>query len=334
MILVTGGTGFVGAHLLLYLTRKNIKVRALYRDKKSIKKTKNLFELYSHKDSQLFEQIEWHHADITDITSLEPAFKGVDKIYHTAALVSFNPKDKDLLHLTNVKGTENMVNMAIDQKIKKFLHVSSIAALGQYDNPVTENTHWNWKENHSEYAVSKYLSEMEVWRASQEGLPVMIINPSVILGAGFWNQGTGKIFKKIQQNKIRFYPPGSNGFVDVWDVVKTMYLLMESPVINESYIVSAYNLSYKELLDNIAHSFQVRPPQKQLAGWMAGLIWFINKMNFVKKNNDFSKSIKQNLFNSVSYSSYKLTSQFNMQYIPLKSSIENITTQYKKTFSR
>jgi len=330
MILVTGGTGLTGSHLLLYLVRKNLHVRAIYRNTQSIEKTKNLFKLYSPENSTLFEQIEWVQADITDISSLEPAFKNIDQIYHAAAIVSFHPKDKNLLHLTNVMGTENMVNLALEKGIKKFLHISSIAALGQYDNPVTEKTHWNWKEHHSEYAVTKYLSEMEVWRASQEGLPVVIVNPSIILGAGFWQQGTGKIFQQIEQKKIRFYPPGGNGFIDVWDLVKTMYTLMESPVTNEAYIVSAYNLSYKNLLNEIADNLNKPKPKYKIPKWSGKLIGVLNSLPFLRKNIYLSKNLKESLFNITNYSPEKLIEQFNIQFIPFKSSIRNIAEQYKK----
>ncbi len=333
MILVTGGTGLLGAHLLLFLTRKGIRVRAIYRNEKSLQKTINLFQTYSYNPGQLSDLIEWIQADITDITSLESVFEGVSKIYHTAAKVSFKSSDKEILHQTNVVGTANMVNLALEHNIQKFIHVSSIAALGGYEQPITEKTHWNWKENHSEYAVTKYLSEMEVWRASQEGLPVVIINPSVILGSGFWHEGTGKIFSNVYQG-MKFYTDGSTGFVDVWDVVKAMYLLMENSPINDSFIISAYNLTFKNLLTQIAHQFNVRPPQYKFPKAIAETIWRFNLLipNFFKL--PVNKNIVHTLYNRSVYSSDKFIKKFDFHFIPFEASISNICEQFLKKQSQ
>jgi len=328
MILVTGGTGLTGSHLLLYLTRKEQKVRAIYKSKESLNKTKNLFKYYSAEPEKLWTNIEWIPADITDITSLEPVFEGVTQVYHTAAKVSFRPKDKDILMQTNVEGTANLLHLAIDNKIQKFLHVSSIAALGSYDNPITEKTHWNWKETHSDYAVSKYLSEMEVWRAGQEGLPVVIINPVVILGAHFWNTGTGQIVQKVD-NGIKFYPPGSNAFVDVWDVVKIMTKLMKSDISNESFIVSGSNQTYQKFLSEVAKALGKKPPQTKLPYWLAQMFYVIGRLT---GKGITSKAMLKTLFQQPNYSSQKLIDTLDYHFVPFKASIQNLVAQYRKVF--
>ncbi len=320
MILVTGGTGLIGSHLLLFLTRKGLKPRALYRNKKSIKKTKQIFSLYSTQVDELFKQIEWVKADITDVSSLQPVFKNIQQVYHAAALVSFDAKDKERLHQINVEGTANMLNLAIDHHVKKFLHLSSIAALGSYDNPITEHTHWNWKEKHSEYAVTKHLSEMEAWRATQEGLPVVILNPSVVLGAGFENSGIGLLLKKIKKG-MRYYPPGGNGFVDVWDLVKVMTDLMNSPIVNESFIVSAYDITYKKLLQSLAQKLSVKEPTFALPktwAYIASLTGII------------SPSFRRTLWQHPHYSAQKLLQHWPHQFIPFEASIANMALQLKK----
>ena len=179
MILVTGGTGLVGAHLLLHLLENGEeKIRAIYRKSKQIEKTKSLFELY--KKSDLFSKIGWIQADILDVPSLENAFEEVDYVYHCAGLISFNPDDENQLRKVNIEGTANIVNFCIDKKVTKLCHVSSIAALGnltQNQTIITEETEWNPEVLHSDYAISKYGAEMEVWRGQQEGLQVVIVNP-------------------------------------------------------------------------------------------------------------------------------------------------------------
>ena len=330
MILVTGGTGLTGSHLLLYLTRKGLKVRAIFRSEKSMNKTKNLFKYYSAEPEKLWANIEWIPTDITDITALKPAFEAVTRVYHTAAKVSFLPKDKDVLMQTNVDGTANLLHLAIDNKIQKFLHVSSIAALGGYDNPITEKTHWNWKETHSDYAVSKYLSEMEVWRAGQEGLPIVIINPAVILGAHFWDTGTGQIVQKVD-NGLRFYPPGGNAFVDVWDVVKIMTELMQRDISNESFIVSGFNQTYFEFLSSLAKFLGKKPPQTKLPYWLAQILYVAGRLT---GKGITSKAILKTLFQHPQYSSQKLVNTLEYQFIPFEASIRNLTTQYRKVFKK
>lgn len=210
MILVTGATGLVGAHLLLKLSEDDSKIRAIYRNSKQIEKTKVLFD--QNAKSHLFSKIEWTKADILDISSLEIAFQNIEFVYHCAAKISFSPNDEKALRKVNIEGTANIVNFCIDKKVKKLCHVSSIAALGnlaQNETVITETTEWNPEKLHSDYGISKYGAEMEVWRGFQEGLEVVIVNPGIIFGTGFWNQGSGKFFTTIKKRNLflhqRFY---------------------------------------------------------------------------------------------------------------------------------
>ena len=205
MILVTGGTGLVGSHLLLHLLEKGENVRAIYRNKKNIVKVKSLFDYYDKVD--LVDKIDWIEADILDIPSLEIAFENVDYVYHCAGFISFDPNDENQLRKVNIEGTANIVNFCIAKKIVKLCHVSSIAALGDLTaNQIilTENTEWNPEKLHSDYAISKYGAEMEIWRGQQEGLKAVIVNPGVIFGPRFWNQGSGAFFSTIKKG-IPFY---------------------------------------------------------------------------------------------------------------------------------
>jgi len=331
MILVTGATGLIGSHLTLYLTRKGLNIRAVYRNKNGINKTKKIFSLYESQPDELFKKIEWVQADITDITSLENIFDGIYQVFHSAALVSFNNRKKEELHQTNVEGTANLLHLAQENRIRKFLHFSSIAVFGQHDKPITEKTHWNWKEKHSEYAVSKYLAEMEVWRASQEGLPVVIVNPAVVLGAGFWNEGSGKLFPIIDKG-MRYYPPGGNNFVDVWDVVKIAYELMQSSIVNDSFIAGGHHTTYKDLLTKIAVSLDKKPPAKKLPYPLAMTLAQLDavKSKLTGSSPRFSPDIVRTLFQNPEYSSENLIQALHHRFIPLEASIENIAAQYRK----
>ncbi len=328
MILVTGATGFVGSHLLLYLLRKDYKVRALYRHESAIAKTRHLFKLYHPNPNELFDKIQWIKGDITDITTLENIFSEITKVYHTAAVVNFDKNSKDLMLNTNVEGTKNILQFSIDNNVEKFIHVSSTAALGGYDNPITEKTHWTWKEKSSAYGKSKYLSEMEVWRATQEGLDAVIVNPSIILGAGFWNEGTGQIFSKVNEG-LKYYTDGVKGCVDVWDVVKAMVLLMESDIVNESFIVSAENISFKELLDKISIALKKNPPKTQLKSWIKPPIKFLNFISdMIGTKPIVSTDMLESLFTKHYCSSEKLVKNLDFKFIPLDLSINNIAEKF------
>ncbi|MBA3986674.1 MAG: NAD-dependent epimerase/dehydratase family protein, partial [Flavobacteriales bacterium] len=228
MILVTGGTGLVGAHLLFFLLRKGNRVRAIHRTNSNLLAVKDVFSYYMENPDLLYQKIEWVEANLNDIPALTEAFHGIDKVYHTAAYVSFDPKNFNKLRKSNIEGTANIINLCLYFKIKKLCYMSSIATLGEGENFkfITEKSVWNPDEKNSVYAITKYGAEMEVWRGVQEGLNAVIMNAGVILGSGFWKSGTGAIFSKVYKG-LNYYTNGETGFVDVRDVVKICTSLME-----------------------------------------------------------------------------------------------------------
>jgi dihydroflavonol-4-reductase len=125
---------------------------------------------------------------------------------------------------------------------------------------------------HSDYAISKYGAEMEVWRGQQEGLQVVIVNPGIILGPGFWNQGSGTLFDTIKKG-ISFYTNGSTGYVAVTDVVKIMHLLLQSDCSGERFTLVAENISYKEIIIKIANKINAQLPKIEAKPWLLNLIW-------------------------------------------------------------
>ncbi|MDO9615746.1 MAG: NAD-dependent epimerase/dehydratase family protein, partial [Bacteroidota bacterium] len=195
MILVTGGTGLVGAHLLYELTNSGLRVKALRRQQSNTDWVKKIFSYYTDQVETLFSQIEWVEGDILDYFSLEEALKGITSIYHCAAIVSFHGDDNDMMLNNNVKGTGNLIDAAIHNGVSKFCHVSSIAALGktQDGSQITEDTYWTPSKRKTGYSLSKFFSEMEVWRGIEEGLEAVIVNPSIIIGPGNWDIGSPKL---------------------------------------------------------------------------------------------------------------------------------------------
>lgn len=277
MVLVTGGTGLVGAHLLLHLIENGENVRAIYRTKNNIQKTKAVFDFY--KKTALFEKINWLEADILDVPSLENAFIDITHVYHCAALISFNPKDEEKLRKTNIEGTANMVNFSIAKEVQKFCFISSIAALGDiapHETHITEETDWNPEKPHSDYAISKYGAEMEVWRAQQEGLDVIIVNPGVILGPipmmNVFEQGSNEIYKKVA-NGLSFYTLGNTGFISIDDVVKTTFQLMKGEIKNERFTLISDNIVFRDILNTVADALKVKRPHIHAKPFFMNFLW-------------------------------------------------------------
>jgi dihydroflavonol-4-reductase len=328
MILVTGGTGLVGAHLLLQLTENEAAVRAIYRNPKSIEKTKSLFRLYQKEP--LFSRIEWVRADIIDVPSLERAFTAIDYVYHCAGLISYDPNDENLLRKVNIEGTANIVNFCIAFKIKKLCHVSSIAALGNlapHENVVTEETEWNAEMPHSDYAISKHGAEMEAWRGQQEGLEVIIVNPGVIFGAGFWDQGSGKFFSSIKKG-FPFYTSGSTAYVGVTDVVKAMIRLMKSDITGERFIVIAENLPFKNVIYSIADRLQAKKPTFEAKPWLLKIAWRLDWLlsAVFGTKRKLSKYTANSLSSSENISNRKIKNALDFEFQDIDSVIAEVAS--------
>lgn len=323
MVLVTGGTGLVGAHLILRLLRSGIAVKAIHRKTSDLKEVEKVFSYYTGQAGELFHQILWTEADLNDLPALEEVFQDITQVYHCAALISFDPNDFELLRAVNTEGTKNIVNLCIAHGIQKLCFVSSIATIGRTLNgqAATEETDWS-PEGANVYALSKMDSELEVWRGSQEGLPVVIVNPGIIIGPGFWDSGTGLLFQNGYKAR-KHYPPGGTGFVTVNDVTALMVQLMDSSITNEKFIVVAENLSYKDILDRLARAFNKRGPSIPVKFWQLEIFWRMDKcLNILtKRGRRLTKISVKSLRNRQFYNNGKSREQLGHSYESLDATI-------------
>lgn len=331
MILVTGGTGLVGSHLLVELVKKAGRVRALKRKNSNTEETRNIFSLYSDPADSLFTKIEWVEGDLMDIFSLAEALEGITHVYHCAALVSLNQGDRKKMILNNVTGTANLVNTALEKKVIKFCHVSSVAALGITPNgkEITEETYWNDSSGLSAYTLSKYESEQEVWRAQQEGLDVVVVNPSIIIGPGNWHRSSGDIFRAASKG-LRWYTPGEMGFVDVRDVVNVMIQLMESNIKNEKFIVSSENISFRKFTELLYESMNKRIPNKKAGKF---ILWLISKIDRFKSiltgsQHLITKDIIRYAGMNLSFSNKKIKNALGIAFIPINRSVKDTSLHF------
>jgi len=331
MILVTGGTGLVGAHLLYQLAKNDENIRAIYRSSKKIEAVKKVF--YNEVNGQsLFDKITWFKADITDVPAMIPAFTDVKKVYHCAAFISFNPKDYRKMRKVNIHGTANIANLAIDAKVDKICFVGSIAAVGNslYDGFITEESEWNSEDDNSGYSITKFGAEMEIWRASQEGVNVVIVNPGVILGSGFFKTGSGALFSNINSG-LQYYTEGITGYVGVNDVVKCMVLLMNSTIKNERFILVSENNSYKEIFSLIAKYLGKKAPKIRVKKWQTAIFWRIALLisKFTKKDPLLTKYTAKSAHTISKYSSKKIKEALDFQFEEIETVIKKVCISYK-----
>ncbi len=325
MILVTGGTGLLGSYLLFALTAKGEKVRALIRSNQHMNNIREIFNFLKARTDQ-FPLIEWIEGDVTDFYSIDQAMNGIDVVYHCAAKISFDPRDRKSMIYTNVEGTSNIVNACLQHKVKKLCHVSSIASLGvaEQGEYIDENSKWKTSKRNSGYAISKYGSEREVWRGIEEGLDAVIVNPSVILGASSQPKATNRLFHSIEK-MIPFYNEGVNGYVDVRDVVAAMILLMESPVTGERFVLNAENLSLRELFTTAAGLLGKKPPYIPVGKVMMSLAWRLEwvRTRITGKTALITRENMRSAQSKTYYSSKKFAEQFQFTFIPVKKSLED-----------
>ncbi len=324
MIFVTGSAGLVGAALIRQLLQQGLPVKALYRSAMPV----ILTEAEKNK-------IEWIQGDILDTSLLYDIMKDCKQVYHCAAIVSYHPRRREEMYRINIEGTANMVNAALENGVEKFLHVSSVAAIGRIRKGeyVTEETKWTAETNKSHYGKTKYLSELEVWRGIGEGLNAVIVNPSVILGESKWDTGSTAIFKNVW-NEFPWYTNGGTGFVDVHDVATAMVQLMQSSITAERFLLSHEHLSFRELFIKIANTFGKKPPHRHAKPWIGEIVWRVEAIRSLFSKNEplLTKETVRTAHATTYYSNEKILRALpGFQFTPVEETIER-TCKWLKAY--
>ncbi|HUH32323.1 MAG TPA: NAD-dependent epimerase/dehydratase family protein [Daejeonella sp.] len=313
MILVTGATGFLGSELVRQLLQQGKSVRALKRESSVIPAI-----LSEH------TSIDWREGDVLDYYALAEAMEGITEVYHCAAMVSFRKEDKKKLLKVNVEGTAHLVNLCLQNNVRKLVHVSSVTTIGQNKNgdPGCEDDHWQFDKGQSNYSISKYESEMEVFRGIAEGLKAVIVNPSIIIGKNAGNEGSGQLFETVRKG-LKFYPGGSCGLVDVEDVARMMIQLMDSDIQSERFIINAENMTYRDLFTSIATGYGLTPPGIKLSPWImrTGFLASSIAKAVTGKEYGITKEILNSAFKTPKYSNKKIREALNVQFKPISESI-------------
>ena len=321
-ILVTGGTGFLGSYIIKQLVEKGYSVRAIRRTSK----------LPFWIPSAIFDKVEWVEGDVLDVVALEDAMEGIDTVIHSAAVVSFARRERKEMYKVNVDGTANVVNVALEKNIRRFVHISSVAALGRTANGGNVNEEKRWEESkvNTHYAISKFKAELQTWRGLNEGLEGVILNPSTILGHGDWHSSSCAIFRNIYEG-FKWYTSGINGFVDVEDVARAAILLMESNITEQRYIVNGDNWTFQKLQNAIADAFDKKRPSKLATPFLMNLAWRVEKFKslFTGKKPLLSKESARVAQSKTLFENDKLLKAFpGFSFTPLEESIKNAAAKY------
>ena len=324
MILITGGTGLVGSRLIYDYAQQGIKVRA-------IRRSNSIGNLHHYNGWENY--VEWVSGDVLDISSIEDALHGVTHVIHCANVVSFNPRDYNEMMKVNAEGTANMVNASLAcGHITCFTHVSSVATLGRVADAGELNEHSDWisGKHNSVYSVSKFNAEREVWRAHAEGLPVNIVNPSIILGPGNWETDSSSLFMKIK-NKFPFYTEGNSGFIGVGDVAKAIIALNQSTINGKRYILNADNISFQDLFNQIAAALNMKAPSIKVPSILSQVIWRLEWIRFkVTGQKPFiTKETAYSAHQKRYYNGTKICIDLNFNYTPLSEVVKSVTAYLK-----
>lgn len=316
-ILITGATGLIGSHIVRRLWKEG------YHNVSALKRSTSKMDLLLDVEDKL----NWLEADVTDIVSLEPCFDGVDVVIHAAAVVSYDPKKSDLMNDVNVQGTANMVNLALDFGVKRFVHISSVAALGKSDktNVRNEDTEWDHSVNTTDYAISKYKSEKEAWRGYAEGLSMVMLNPSFVIGASNWTESSSRIWGQMAKG-IPYYPMGSNGYVDVRDVSQAAIKAMNSDFNGERFVLSAETIPYKTAFHWIAEAIGAKIPSRALTPLVRNIAWRLDwlRSKITGSSQLLTSASAESTAHETHYDSTKSREVLDVNYRPLKKSIEDV----------
>lgn len=273
-----------------------------------------------------------------DVVSLEKALADVDYVIHAAAVVSFVPRDEATMYKVNVEGTANVVNACLKRGIRKLCHVSSVAALGRPDPRmiasdttivINETQRWTDSPNNSAYAKSKYLAEVEVWRGIAEGLSVVIVNPSLILGEGDWQKSSTQLFKYVYDGKP-FYTEGTVNYIDVRDIAEAIYQLTLSEIENERFILSAGTATYRELFAAIAEGFGKKPPHIKVGSGLAGGIWRVEAVRswLTGSRPLITKDTARSAAHHFEFSNAKIKKALSFDFQPLDKTVKRVCESF------
>jgi nucleoside-diphosphate-sugar epimerase len=331
---LTGSTGLVGGHLLVRLFQSGKALRCLVRPTSSFEQLKLICAYYDLSFDLLRQSVEWVEGDTLDFISLCEQMKGVQEVYHCAAMVSFHSSNKKELLQVNIHGTSNMVDAALAAGVEKFCFISSIAALGSTVDlsPIKEDTPRKNDDRPSAYSESKFKSELEVWRAASEGLNVVIVNPGVVLGPGDPTKGSLLLFNTAKKG-IPFYTKATTGYVDVRDICTISMALMEKALFRTRFILVSENAHNGTVFGLIAREYGKKGPRFVAGKAILSLGVFLSSIAglLTGKTPQLTKATIRSAQNPQIYSNDRIRRTLDYEFIPLSRTISDTVAFLKES---
>lgn len=325
MIAITGANGLLGNFILQRFVEENIPVVALKRETSVVDAALEKHPL-----------ITWRQADVLDSLSMLTALEGVDTVVHTAALVSFDPRDRKKLLETNVEGTKHVVDACLALKVPRLIHVSSVAALGRQKNVTEISEKSTWVENalNSDYAKSKYLAELEVYRGQEEGLSIAMVNPSIILAPDLQLRSSAQIFKYVIEER-KFFIDGQINFVDVRDVVEIIYRVYQKKPEGEKFIANGGNIQLQILLKSIADRLNKKSPSIKINTSLVAIAAWVEELRckLTGARAVISRQSVRSSREKFTYSNTKSVSQLGIRYHSIEETLDWCCEQLKGSFT-
>jgi nucleoside-diphosphate-sugar epimerase len=269
--------------------------------------------------------IHWHDGDVLDFNSVLEAVEGMDLVVHAAGKVSFLPHDERTLFQVNHQGTVNVVNALLAAGVPKLVYISSVAALGQVPDQedYDEKSQWVDLPGQTPYALSKYMAELEVWRGEQEGLEVLVVNPSVILGKVAYERSSGGLYQVVLKGSA-FFPAGNLNYIDVRDAAEITRALVEKNAWGERFVLSKESLPYEEFFQQAAQVLGGTPPKTKLSNW--AISWgfpILRVMSWlVGKKLPLTAQVAKNAQRKTHFSNQKVNRFLNFHYRDLQDTLE------------
>ncbi len=254
MWLVTGATGHIGNVLVRKLIERGEKVRALILPQESCAPIQGL-------------DIEAAEGDVLHPESLYKSMKDVKGVFHLAGVISIMPGSNDIVRKVNIEGTKNILQVAKEMNVGKFVYTSSIHAIKRVEEGIIDEMLPYDPENpYGEYDRAKAEATLEVQQAAQAGLEAVIACPTGVIGPyDFRGSLMGDVIHEAAESKPTFYVDGAYDFVDVRDVAEGLIAAAEKGKRGESYILSGQKISVRYLLETVReitgrHFFQMKVP--------------------------------------------------------------------------
>ncbi len=331
MNLVTGATGIIGSHVLLQLLMNGQEVTGVRQQSSDVKRVQKLFSFYVPNHEELFRKIKWIHLDILDVFAVEDALENVSTVYHCAGFVSFSKADQKKLFRINEQGTRNIVNACLQKKVDALCHVSTIGTINNAEYPFAlhEGVFWKTSGKESDYAISKYNAEREVWRGMEEGLNVVIVNPGVVLSPVFWQQSSAQIFDRCYKGN-KFYTDGQTAYVSASDVSAIMVELVKQRKFGERFILVENNYPFKTIFDMVHGCLKKPVARFRVSSRILKTMGYIHRFLFriIGKTPLLTKSLINAALNRQSYSNEKVKKTLGFTFQPVDETIRKICDFY------